>query len=246
MTRFIPVYGTKGGVGKSTIATNLAYAMQATGARVALIDLDITGPSVPDLVAGLHGTPPTMHNFRVLPGVFAGVEVSSVGFFTPPHEAPFLAGRYLHGALEQLLFHQSWADRDYVFIDLPPGFDELHRQVYTRLTTQTVLVTTPHVLAQHDLARGVHLLTQLEAAICGVVENMSHVSCRHCGALSPLFQGEPTLAPAALPTLARLPFSPEPPSPGGRAVPLFLSADPAAGEFQSTMARLVARLAESR
>ncbi|MDG4763004.1 P-loop NTPase [Solwaraspora sp. WMMD406] len=79
MTRFIPVYGTKGGVGKSTIATNLAYAMDAAGARVALIDLDITGPSVPDLVGGLGGTPPTMSRFRVFPGVFAGQGYCVVG-----------------------------------------------------------------------------------------------------------------------------------------------------------------------
>ncbi|MDG4763006.1 P-loop NTPase [Solwaraspora sp. WMMD406] len=177
---------------------------------------------------------------------FAGVEVSSVGFFTQPHEAPFLTGRYLAGALEQMLFYQPWDGRDYVVIDLPPGFGELHRLVFTRLRTEAILVTTPHVLSQRDLARGVRLLTQIESAVTGIVENMSQVTCMRCGNLSPLFPASESSVLAGLPTLARLPFSPEPPRSPDGSVPLFLVDDPALSEFRAGMTRLVTRLTEGR
>jgi ATP-binding protein involved in chromosome partitioning len=236
------MYGTKGGVGKSTIAVNTAYALSASGASVGLVDLDLAGPNVSNLVGGLDGTPPTMAGFRVQPGSYGGVGVSSLGFFVAPEEAGLLTGKYLEGALEQILFHSAWDAYRYVIVDLPPGFGELHRQILTRLPARVVLITTPHVLSTQDLARGRRLIEQIGVEICGVVENMSHIACEHCGRSSRLFVSADRDGLDGLPLLARVPFSPEPRRADGRSVPLLLVDDPALDDFRSSIFSIAQRL----
>lgn len=247
VSKFVFIYGTKGGVGKSTISVNTAYAMHAAGARAGLVDLDVSGPNVPNLVTGLPGSPPTMSSFRVQPGNYGGVDVSSLGFFVQPHEAPYLTGRYLEGAVEQLLFHDAWNGHDYVVVDLPPGFSELHRQVFSRLKGNVVLVTTPHVLSTQDLSRGKRLLGQISANIYGLVENMSHLECEHCGERSHLFRKrENGSGLDDIPVLARVPFAPEPVSEGSNPIPLVLHHGPGIAEFQTSMRELAHQLMEDR
>lgn len=189
VSRILYVYGTKGGVGKSTMAVNLAYALAATGARVGLLDLDLSGPNVSRLVGGLGGSNPTMVGRRIRPGRFRGVDVSSIGFFVEPVDSVLLTGQYLLGALQQLYFHDAWDDYDHVVVDLPPGFEELHRQVFLRRPGDVVLVSTPHPLSTLDLARGRRLLAELGVRPVGMIENMSHLRCEHCGEVSHLFAG---------------------------------------------------------
>lgn len=243
MTRFTAVYGTKGGVGKSTIAVNTAYALSDRGTSVGLVDLDLSGPNVQNLVAGLVGQPPAMVDFRVHPGRYGGVDIAGLGFFVRPHEAGLLSGKYLEGALTQILFHDVWQAYDHVIVDMPPGFDDLHRQVFTRLPMRVALVTTPHVLSTQDLARGRRLLHQLSLPVLGYVENMSHFCCEFCGRSSRLFApaGDGTLDDLDL--LARVPFAPEPPNLGA-SVPLVLTEEPAAAEFRRGVQDIARRIDE--
>lgn len=244
MSHYTLIYGTKGGVGKSTIAVNTAYAMSASGARVGLLDLDLSGPNVQSLVDGLDGQPPTMAGFRVRPGSFGGVGVSGLGFFVQPHEASLLTGKYLVGALEQLVFHDGWDDYDHVVVDLPAGFDELHRQVFTRLPARVVLVTTSHRLSAQDLSRGRKLLRDLGVPVAGVIENMGEITCGHCGGSSRLFPAEGHDAFDGVPLLARVPFvSERRRRPDGRAVPLVLGDETTAGDFRSSIFAAASRLA---
>ncbi|MBZ3906995.1 P-loop NTPase [Streptomyces griseiscabiei] len=243
MTRFTAVYGTKGGVGKSTIAVNTAYALSDRGTSVGLVDLDLSGPNVQNLVAGLTGRPPAMVNFRVHPGRYGGVDIAGLGFFVRPHEAGLLSGKYLEGALTQILFHDAWQAYDHVIVDMPPGFDDLHRQVFTRLPMRVALVTTPHVLSTQDLARGRRLLQQLSLPVLGYVENMSHFCCEFCGRSSRLFSpaGDGTLDDLEL--LSRVPFAPEPPDLGA-SVPLVLTEEPATAEFRRGVQEIARRIHE--
>lgn len=236
LSRVVFVYGTKGGVGKSTIAVNLAYALHMRGRSVGLVDLDLSGPNVPDLISGIDGRLPTMDGFRIVPGSFGGVDVVSIGFFVEPHEAPFIAGKYLEGALEQILFTNHW-DQDFVVIDLPPGFHELHRMVLTRLAGEVVLITTPHVLSHQDLGRGVRFLERLGTPICGLIENMSHVHCRLCGRDSPLFERSDLELPVRL--IAQVPFVSDPRQPDGRSVPLVLLDDERVARFRASILQAI-------
>ncbi|GHE07310.1 P-loop NTPase [Streptomyces alanosinicus] len=241
MTRFTAVYGTKGGVGKSTIAVNTAYALNESGASVGLVDLDLSGPNVQNLVAGLAGRPPTMVDFRVRPGRYGGVDVAGLGFFVRPHEAGLLSGKYLEGALTQMLFHDAWQAYDHVIVDMPPGFDELHRQVFTRLPMRIALVTTPHVLSTQDLARGRRLLEQLSLPVLGYVENMSHFCCEFCGRPSRLFAPADDGTLDDLDLLARVPFAPEP-AVLGASIPLVLTDEPAVAEFRHGVHEVARRI----
>ena len=243
MNRYIFMYGTKGGVGKSTIAVNIAYAMSAAGAKVGLLDLDLSGPNVQNLINGLAGQPPTMAGFRVQPGSFGGVGVSGLGFFVRPHEAGLLTGKYLEGALEQLLFHDGWDGYDHVIVDLPPGFGELHRQVFTRLPSRVVLITTPHFLSTQDLSRGRALLGQIGVGVSGVIENMSEITCEHCGHASRLFASAVRDDFDDLPVLAQVPFAAGPDRPDGRNVPLVLTDGPAVDGFRSSLFSAASQLA---
>lgn len=236
------MYGTKGGVGKSTVSVNTAYALQQSGARVGLIDLDLSGPNVPHLISGLEGAAPTMRGFRIEPGTYAGVRVSSLGFFVPPRDVGYLTGRYLEGALQQLLFHDAWDDCDYLVVDLPPGFQELHRQTFTRLQGAMVLITTPHLLSTQDLARGRQLLEHIGVPALGVVENMSHVVCEHCGRDSRLFELPFAGAHEDLPLLARVPFAQFQQDPDKGLVPLVMLDDPQVSGFKSAVSELTRHL----
>lgn len=243
MSRYTAIYGTKGGVGKSTIAVNTAYALCALGAKVGLLDLDLYGPNVHNLVSGIDGKPPTMAGFRVVPGSYAGVDIAGLGFFVRPHEAGLLTGKYLEGALEQLVFHDAWDSYDHVVLDLPPGFTDLHRLVFTRLSVRVALVTTPHVLSTQDLARGVRLLEQIHTPTHGLIENMSHISCEHCGLPSRLFTSSNRAEFGNIPLLASIPFVPEPSTADGHAMPLVLVDEPAFHEFRTGIRSIATSIA---
>ncbi len=242
--RVIFVYGTKGGVGKSTVSTNLAFAMGRLGARPGLVDLDVSGPNVPLLIAGLEGRAPRMVDFRLKPGVYGDVAVSSLGFFVEPQHAPYLTGRYLEGAVEQLVFHDGWDDCDVMVVDLPPGFSELHRMLFTRLPGEVVLVSTPHTLSTQDLGRGRALLAELGASVRGAVLSMTHMECGSCGARTDLFGDGGADAIGDVPVIARIPYVREAGlSPGG-AVPAVLVDDERLADFQDRFADLARLLLE--
>jgi len=177
----ILVSSGKGGVGKSTIATNLAMALQQQGARVGLIDADIYGPSIPILfdVEGAKpmGRPGPDGKNKILPIEKYGIKLLSIGFFTHPGQAIPWRGPMVSTAVKQLFSDADWGELDYLLVDLPPGTGDIHISIaQTFPITGAVVVTTPQRLSVADAAKGLamFLMDSIKVPILGVIENMSY------------------------------------------------------------------------
>ncbi|MDX2237372.1 MAG: Mrp/NBP35 family ATP-binding protein [Hyphomonadaceae bacterium] len=170
----IAVASAKGGVGKSTIAVNLACALAATGRQVGLLDLDIYGPSVPTLL-GAAGLKPTRGDGKTLNPIPAwGLKTLSIGNIVDPDQAMIWRGPMASGAARQLLEDAAWAPLDVLVLDLPPGTGDLHLTLLQRLALDgVVLVSTPQEVALADVRRGAAMFEKMHAPILGVIENMS-------------------------------------------------------------------------
>lgn len=205
------VYGGKGGVGKSTVCTNLAYSLHLEGYDTALFDADFEGPSIPTMIASIEEEPVSMDGVAIQPGTYGGVEVASMGLITDNEQGVYWSGKYLEGALEQLLYQPDW-DSEILVMDLPPGSGEIHRNVFSNVEGKTVAVTTPQNLSYSNTNRGFDMLNRLETDVLGVVENMSHYECGHCHETETIFEGDSAdrLSDALdVPILAELPVEPE-------------------------------------
>ncbi|MGH7277515.1 MAG: Mrp/NBP35 family ATP-binding protein [Candidatus Rokuibacteriota bacterium] len=205
----IAVSSGKGGVGKSTVAVNLAIALARAGARVGLVDADVYGPNVP-MMMGARGLP-GMFGGRMIPVVSQGIRVISIGFFVPPEEAAIMRGPILSSTVKQFLFDVDWGELDYLVIDLPPGTGDAQLTLCQVIPlTGAVMVTTPQAVALHDVRKGLAMFRQLHVPILGVVETMSYYTCPH-GERVHLFGegGGPAIAAEfGVPLLAQLAFDP--------------------------------------
>ncbi|EPD26107.1 Mrp/NBP35 family ATP-binding protein [Actinotignum sanguinis] len=173
-TRVIAVASGKGGVGKSSIAANLAVALAATGQRVGLIDADIYGFSIPGMMG--VDTPAQQLNGMIIPPVAHGVKVMSIGMFVPGNTPVVWRGPMLHKALEQFFADVYWGDLDYVFLDLPPGTGDVAISLAQMLPRADILVvTTPQTAAADVAERAGAVSKQTEQTVIGVVENMSYL-----------------------------------------------------------------------
>jgi ATP-binding protein involved in chromosome partitioning len=175
----IAVVSGKGGVGKSTVAANLAVSLAQSGARVALCDADIYGPSVP-IMFGLEGKVPTVQKIGdrdlMIPIERHGVKVNSIGFLVPAEHAIVWRGPMASKALQQLIFDTEWGEIDYLVIDMPPGTGDLHLTLVQQLpVTGVVLVTTPQKVALADARKGAEMFRtpQVNVPLLGIVENMA-------------------------------------------------------------------------
>lgn len=176
----------KGGVGKSSVAANLAVALAATGRSVGLIDADAWGYSVPQLF-GVARAPVAMNGF-MLPVQAHGVRLMSLGFFVPPGEPVIWRGPMLHKALAQFVTDTHWGDLDVLLLDLPPGTGDVTLSVLELLPeANLVAVTTPQLAARTVASRVGSLARQVAMPVAGVVENMTELVCSSCGAQTPLF-----------------------------------------------------------
>ena len=183
----VAVASGKGGVGKSTLACNLAVALAAAGQRVGLLDADIYGPSAPKLF-GLSGRP-TLRDGRLLEPMEAhGVKVMSIGFLVDETSAMIWRGPMVTSALTQLLREVAWGELDVLIVDMPPGTGDAQlTMAQTVPLAGAVIVSTPQDLALIDARRGVAMFQKVEVPILGIVENMSSFVCPCCGTVSDVF-----------------------------------------------------------
>lgn len=169
----IAVGAGKGGVGKSTIAVNLAVALARGGKAVGLMDGDIYGPSAPTLL-GLHAIDPTSHGNMLVPFFIHGVKAMTLGKLVDPEKPLIWRGPMAHGAFKQLVMQTMWGELDYLIIDLPPGTGDVPLTMAQLLSlTGAVIVCTPQKVAQDDAVRAAAMFGQLNIPVLGVVENMS-------------------------------------------------------------------------
>jgi ATP-binding protein involved in chromosome partitioning len=172
MKNLIAISSGKGGVGKSTVAVNLAIALAHQGAAVGIMDADITGPNLPILIGVDRMPPPTSE--RLIPAEAFGVKVISMGFLVDPDKALIWRGPMIHGAIRQFFNDVEWGELDYMIIDLPPGTGDAQLTLAQSVPlTGAVIVTQPQLLAIGDARRGLEMFRQVNVPIIGVVENMS-------------------------------------------------------------------------
>ncbi len=182
----IVVFSGKGGVGKTTVAVNLAYAITSKGFSTGLLDADITGPNIPKMI-GLHG-PPLSDGKNILPNIKDGIKVISIASFIPKDAPVIWKGPLRSIAIEQFLGDVVWGKLDFLLADLPPGTgDEVLTIAQEMNPEMAVVVTTPQELAIMDSTRAVNMAKKLGIKKIGVVENMSYLICPHCGKEIDLF-----------------------------------------------------------
>jgi ATP-binding protein involved in chromosome partitioning len=184
----IAVAAGKGGVGKSTVAVNLALALVRHGAKVGLLDADVFGPSIPTML----GTPETpasaTKDSRITPAIHHGMRVISVGFFVDKGEAVVWRGPMVHRLLQQFLGDVEWGDLDYLICDLPPGTGDVQLSLSQLIPIAgAVMVTTPQEVAIVDVVKGIAMFEKVEIPILGIVENMSYYKCPSCGHTDEIF-----------------------------------------------------------
>jgi len=177
----IAVASGKGGVGKSTMSTNIAISLALDGATVGLLDADIYGPNVP-IMMGIHDRPRGRQDGKIEPLEAHGVKLVSMGFLVNPGDAVIWRGPMVHNALRQFLEEFDWQGLDYLIIDLPPGTGDVSLSLAQILgLTGSVIVTTPQRVALSDVLRGVGMFKELNIPILGVVENMSYFEAPDTG-----------------------------------------------------------------
>lgn len=182
----IAVASGKGGVGKSTVAVNLAVALAQDGAKVGLIDSDIYGPSIP-LMMGINASPKLVKN-KLIPLEAHGVKVMSIGFLVDPNQAVIWRGPMASGAVRQFMTDVEWGDLDYLIFDLPPGTGDIQLTlVQTIPLSGAVIVTTPQDISLADARKGYAMFEKVNVPILGIIENMSYFICSHCGQREEIF-----------------------------------------------------------
>jgi ATP-binding protein involved in chromosome partitioning len=206
--KIIPVISGKGGVGKSTVAVNLAISIAKTGAKVGLIDGDFYGPSIPTLMGGGQVVPD--HEERLIPPVKYGIKYISLGFFLKnPDDAVIWRGPMFNKALNQMFEDVSWGALDYLIIDMPPGTGDAQISL-TQLVklAGAVVVTTPQEVALADVRKSMNMLRKVQVPILGIVENMAGLPLPD-GTVVPVFGsggGEKTAREFGVPLLAQIPI----------------------------------------
>lgn len=240
----VAVASGKGGVGKSTVATNLAVALAQSGKRVGLMDSDIYGPSVHMMLGGMD-LRPTSHDGKMLePFVKHGVKFMSLGLLLGKETPVIWRGPMVMKVVDQFLNDVHWGDLDVLVIDLPPGTGDAQLTLVQKVPiTGAVIVTTPQNIALMDAVRGLEMFNRVEVPVIGLVENMSTFACPHCGKTTDIFShggGVRTAEQLKIPLLAEVPLVTAVREAGDAGVPVVASdpKSPAAVAFQKLAARV--------
>lgn len=206
----IAVAAGKGGVGKSTVATNLALALRQHGAAVGLLDADVYGPSVPTMLGEPDVPAGNTVGNRITPAVHWGIQVMSVGFFVEREGAVVWRGPMIHKLLQQFIEDVDWKELDYLVVDLPPGTGDAQLSLSQLIPiTGSVIVTTPQEVALIDVVKAVSMFKKVEIPVLGVVENMSYYVCPACGHHDEIFSrggGKALAAELKAPFLGEIPL----------------------------------------
>ena len=183
----VAVASGKGGVGKSTVAANLALALKANGLRVGVLDADIYGPSMPRML-GISGRPSSPDGKRLTPMENYGLRCMSMGFLVPEDKPMIWRGPMVMSALQQMLREVNWGDLDIMIVDMPPGTGDAQLTMAQQVPLAgAVIVSTPQDIALLDARKGLNMFRQVEVPVLGIIENMSYFLCPHCGGRSEIF-----------------------------------------------------------
>ncbi|MCZ6581049.1 MAG: Mrp/NBP35 family ATP-binding protein [Nitrospirae bacterium] len=206
----VAVSSGKGGVGKSTVASNLAVALRQSGVTVGLMDADIYGPNIP-MMMGVP-EPPGKEEGKILPAEGHGVKIISMAFFVPEETAVVWRGPMVHTALLQFFRDVEWGELDYLLIDLPPGTGDAQLSISQMVPmTGAISVTTPQEVALYDVRKGLRMFQKVNVPLLGIIENMSFFVCGHCGERTEIFSfagGERAAKKFDIPFLGRIPLDP--------------------------------------
>ncbi len=184
----IAVAAGKGGVGKSTVAVNLAMALQQQGAKVGLLDADVFGPSIPQMLGTPSEPAHATAEQKIVPAVHHGLKVISVGFFVDRDQPVIWRGPVVHKLLEQFLRDVEWGELDYLVCDLPPGTGDVQLSLSQLISIAgAVMVTTPQEVSVSDVMKGIGMFRETEIPLLGVIENMSFYLCPECGHRDEIF-----------------------------------------------------------
>jgi ATP-binding protein involved in chromosome partitioning len=207
----VAVASGKGGVGKTTVAVNLALALGKLGHKVGLLDADVYGPNVP-IMLGTTKEPQATADRHIIPVESQGLKMISMGLLNPGDKPVIWRGPMLHSVITQFLRSVEWGELDYLFIDLPPGTGDVQLSlIQTVAVTGAVVVTTPSIVALADVRKAIEMFRQVNVEILGVVENMSTFACPHCGKPVDIFghgEGAKTAIAYGVPVLGEIEIDP--------------------------------------
>jgi len=228
----VAVGSGKGGVGKTTVAVNLAVALGKLGYRVGLLDADIYGPNVPTMM-GMTRQPSMVAEDRIGPLTAHGVKFISIGLLAPGDKPMVMRGPMLHQIIRQFLQQVEWGELDFLIVDLPPGTgDVVISLVQTVPLTGAVVVSTPSDVSLQDARKAIEMFAQVKVEVIGLVENMGHFTCPHCQQVVDIFSSggtERTAGQFGLEFLGSLDLDPAIREGGDRGLPVALAGPESAG-----------------
>lgn len=242
----IAVSSGKGGVGKSTVAANLACALALTGARVGLLDADLYGPNIPMMMGCTKG--PEQKDGKILPVENYGVKLISMAFLVPEETALVWRGPMVHQYLQAFFRDVLWGELDYLLLDLPPGTGDVQLSISQMVPLAgAITVTTPQEVALYDVRKGMAMFQKVNVPLLGIIENMSFFVCGHCGERTDIFShggGERAAAKLGVPFLGSIPIDPAIRDGGDSGHPIVVAdaASPQAAAFRTIAQKLIAEL----